>query len=59
MTKNYGLILVEIRVKLNILFMKLIPVPIVRSVSYITANIYCKLRYLPNTDVRNYSIDLR
>ena len=28
-------------------------------VSYITANIYCKLHNLPNTDVRNYSIDLQ
>ena len=28
-------------------------------VSLVTANIYCKLRNLPNTDVRNYSIDLR
>ena len=27
--------------------------------SYITANIYCKSRNLPKTDVRNYSIDLR
>ena len=26
------------------------------SVSYITANIYCKSRNLPSTDVRNYSI---
>ena len=29
------------------------------SVSYINANIYCKLRNIPNSDVRNYSIDLR
>ena len=28
-------------------------------VSYTTANIYGKSRNLPNTDVRNYSIDLR
>ena len=28
-------------------------------VSYITANIYCKLRNLHNIDVRNYSIELR
>ena len=27
-------------------------------VSYSTANLYCKTRNLPNTDVRNYSIDL-
>ena len=31
----------------------------VRGVSYITANIYCKSRNLPNTDIQNYSIDLR
>ena len=31
----------------------------VRSVSYITAIIYCKSRNLPNTNVRNYSIYLR
>ena len=30
-----------------------------QSVPYITANIYCKSRNLPNTDTRNYSIDLR
>ena len=29
------------------------------SVPYITANIDCKSRNLPNTDTRNYSIDLR
>ena len=29
------------------------------SVSYITANIYCKSRNLPNSDVRNNCIDLR
>ena len=28
-------------------------------VSYITANIYCKSRNLPNASVHNYSIDLR
>ena len=27
-------------------------------VPYITANLYCKSRNLPSTDVRNYSIDL-
>ena len=27
--------------------------------SYITANLYCKSRNLPNTDVCNYSIGLR
>ena len=32
---------------------------ITHSVSYITANIYFKSRNLPNTDVRNYSIDLQ
>ena len=30
----------------------------IQRVSYITANIYCKSRNLPNTDVRSYSIDL-
>ena len=30
-----------------------------QSVSYVTTNLYCKSRNLPNTDVRNYSIDLR
>ena len=25
----------------------------------VTANIYCKLRNLPNTDTQNYSTDLR
>ena len=29
------------------------------GVPYITANIYCKSRNLPNTDLRIYSIDLR
>ena len=29
------------------------------GVPYIIANIYCKSRNLPNTDRRNYSIDLR
>ena len=28
------------------------------GVSYISANIYCKSRNLPNTDAHNYSIDL-
>ena len=32
---------------------------IILSVPYITANMYCKSRNLPNTDKRNYSIDLR
>ena len=30
-----------------------------QSVSCVTENICCKSRNLPNTDVRNYSIDLR
>ena len=25
----------------------------------VTANVYCKLRNLPNTDTQNYSTDLR
>ena len=29
----------------------------VQSVLYITVNMYCKSGNLPNTDVRNYSID--
>ena len=29
------------------------------GVPYITANIYCKSRNLPHTDIRIYSIDLR
>ena len=32
---------------------------VLQSVSYITANIYCKSRNLANTDKRNYSLDLR
>ena len=32
---------------------------IVQSVPYITANIYCKSRNLPNTDIHNYSTDVR
>ena len=32
---------------------------IILRVSNITANLYHKSRNLPNTDVRNYSIDLR
>ena len=31
----------------------------VQSVLYISANIYCRTRNLPNTDVSNYSIFLR
>ena len=31
----------------------------IQTVSIVTANIYCKSHSLPNTDVRNYSIDLR
>ena len=31
----------------------------VLRISYITTNLYCKSRNLPNTDVCNYSIDLR
>ena len=31
----------------------------VLGVQYISTNIYCKSRNLPNTDKRNYSIDLR
>ena len=34
------------------------PVPST-SVPQISANIYCKLRNIPNTDVHNYSTDLR
>ena len=34
-------------------------VPQVLGVPYITANIYCKSRNLPNTDIRIYSLDLR
>ena len=32
--------------------------PILQSIFYITSNIYCKSCNLPNTYVRNYSIDL-
>ena len=31
----------------------------VLGVPYITANLYCKSHNLSNTDIRNYSIDLR
>ena len=31
----------------------------VLGVPYITANIYCKSRNLPNIDIRYYSIDVR
>ena len=31
----------------------------VLGVPYISANIYCKSRNLPNTDIHNYSKDLR
>ena len=30
-----------------------------QTLSYITANKYCKSRNFPNIDVRNYSMDLR
>ena len=32
---------------------------LILRVSYITANIFCESRNIPNIDVRNYSIDLR
>ena len=31
----------------------------IQSISYITVNIYCISRNLPNIDVHNYSLDLR